>query len=247
MRGRELAVSGAILNSLAIFAGTLIGIIFGAKFTTRMRDVLFAILGTFVIFLGIDMFFESRNQIIPLISAAFGTLVGEILRLEAKAEAFGVWLQAFSAKLTGNPRLNDAEVRRRFVNGFVTATLVYLIGPIGILGSIQAGLNGNYELLIVKSILDGVSSIVFASALGIGVGFSSLPVFVFQVIIVVFASQFQSILTDGMIAEMTGTGGILLGLIGISSLLNLKKIPAASTVPAIFIAPILALVIEKFP
>lgn len=237
---------GSILNAAAIFAGTLVGMGFGAKFTTRMRDILSAILGTFVIFLGIDMFFDSQNQIIPLVSAVIGTFIGEALKIEAKSEAFGGWFQSISTKLAGNSAAADGENRKRFIDGFVTATLVFLIGPVGILGSIQAGLNGNYELLIVKSILDGVSSVVFASAMGIGVGFSALPVLVFQGTITLFAAQFQSLLTAGMIAEMTGTGGILLGLIGISSLLSLKKIPAVSMVPAIFLAPILTAIAEKF-
>jgi hypothetical protein len=117
--------------------------------------------------------------------------------------------------------------------------MLFIVGPASILGSIQDGLSGDSEMLIIKSILDGVSSIVFASTLGIGIAFSIVPLFLYQGTITLLAEQAQAIMNDAMIADMTAAGGVLLGAIAISSLLNIKKIRVSSMIPALFVTPFL--------
>lgn len=237
---------GTVINVVTIVGCTLVGILFGKRFSENLREVLFTILGVFIIYIGVDFFLQASNEVVCLISAVLGAWLGEVMKLDDKVEAFGVWLNSLRDRFGKDRRSSTDASRERFIQGFVTATAVFLIGPIGILASFQAGLNGDMELLIVKSVIDGVSCIIFGSLMGIGVAFSALPVLVYQGALTLFAARLSSVLTDSMIAEMTGTGGILLGLIAASSLLGIKKIRTTSTVPAILIAPVLIWLVEKF-
>jgi hypothetical protein len=139
-----------------------------------------------------------------------------------------------------------SDQSNRFIHGFLTASLVFGIGPMAILGSIQDGLTGDYNLLAIKSVLDGFASLAFASSLGVGVLFSSLVILVYQGGISLLAAQAQNIISAGMMNEMTAVGGILLLGIGISSLLELKPIRVGNFLPALAIAPLLIAMIEKF-
>lgn len=237
---------GTVINVAAIVGCTLIGIFFGKRFSENLREVLFTALGIFVLFLGVDLFLQAPNQVVCLISAVLGAWLGDMMKLDDKVEAFGSWLNTLRDRFGTDRHSTTDASRERFIQGFVTATAVFLIGPIGILASFQAGLNGDQELLIVKSVIDGVSCIVFGSLMGIGVAFSALPILVYQGALTLFAERLSSVLSESMIAEMTGTGGILLGLIAASSLLGIKKIRTTSTVPAIVIAPILISLVERF-
>jgi uncharacterized membrane protein YqgA involved in biofilm formation len=134
----------------------------------------------------------------------------------------------------------------RFVRGFMTASLLFCIGPVAILGSIQNGLTGDYNLLVVKSVIDGFASIAFASTLGIGVAFSSLIIFVYQGGISLMAAQLNAVVTTSMMNELTATGGILLIGIGISNLLEIKKIRVGNMLPALLIAPLIVWVWSLF-
>lgn len=237
---------GTVIDVVAIVGCTLIGIFFGKRFSENLREVLFTILGIFVVYLGVDLFLQASNQVVCLISAVLGAWLGEVMKLDDKVEAFGSWLNSLRDRFGKDRRSSTDISRERFVQGFVTATAVFLIGPIGILASFQAGLNGDLELLIVKSVIDGVSCIIFGSLMGIGVAFSALPIFIYQGSLTLFAAQLSSVLSESMISGMTGTGGILLGLIAASSLLGIKKIRTTSTIPAIIIAPILISLVERF-
>lgn len=237
---------GTIINAVAIVVGAAFGLVFGGKLSERIRELLFSVMGTFVVFLGVSMFLETNNSIVCLLSLVIGTLIGETLGLEEKIESFGGWLQAKTVALTKTGDDDAESSRARFIQAFLTTTLLYIIGPIGILGSIQDGLSGNIDLLVVKSILDGITAIVFASTMGVGTAFSAIPILLYQGLISLFAAQFQSLMSDAMIAEMTGTGGVLLGLIGISSLLQIKKIRVSTTIPAIIVAPLLTALVAYF-
>ena len=142
------------------------------------------------------------------------------------------------------PREQDDS--NQFVRGFMTASLLFCIGPVAILGSIQDGLTGNYNLLVVKSILDGFASIAFASTLGIGVAFSSLIILVYQGGISLMATQLDALITPNMMNELTATGGILLVGVGISSLLEIKKIRVGNMLPALLVAPLIVWVLSLF-
>ncbi|MDY6868642.1 MAG: DUF554 family protein, partial [Chloroflexota bacterium] len=143
-------------------------------------------------------------------------------------------------------KANDGESQSRFVEGFVTASLVFMIGPIAILGSIQDGLVGDVEMLTIKAILDGFASIAFASSLGIGVAFSALTILVYQGGITLLAGFFSRFFSEMMMTEMTAVGGLILMAVSISSLLDLRKIRTGNFLPALLITPLIVLVLESF-
>jgi uncharacterized membrane protein YqgA involved in biofilm formation len=129
--------------------------------------------------------------------------------------------------------------QNRFVRGFFTASLLFCVGPIAILGSIQDGLSGNYQLLAVKSVLDGFAAVAFASSLGVGVLFSALPILVYQGGVSLLATQIQPLVSEAMMTEMTATGGVLLMAIAIGNLLELRPIRSGNFLPALLVAPLL--------
>lgn len=226
-------MTGTILNAFTVLIGGLLGLVFGARLPESMRRTVVAGLGLFTVAIGLQMFLSTQNAILVLVSLLLGGVLGEWWAIEARLEKLGARLQArFAADAQGGSA--------RFVRGFLTASLVFCVGPLTILGSIQDGLTGDYSLLAIKSTLDGFAALVFASTLGVGVLFSILVVLGFQGGISLLASQVQAVFTEPMIAEMTAVGGILLIGIAVSSLLELKPIRVGNFLPALFIAPVIA-------
>jgi uncharacterized membrane protein YqgA involved in biofilm formation len=178
------------------------------------------------------MFLKTENSLVVLGALLFGTLLGEWWRIEDGLHRLGEFLESRFSRQEG-------DGSSRFVRGFMTASLLFCIGPVAILGSIQNGLTGDYNLLVVKSVIDGFASIAFASTLGIGVAFSSLIIFFYQGGISLMAAQLNAVVTTSMMNELTATGGILLIGIGISNLLELKKIRVGNMLPALLIAPLI--------
>lgn len=224
---------GTIINVVAIIIGSVIGLIFGSRIPERLKSTVVAGMGLFTTAMGLQMFLDSENQLIVLGAVILGILVGETLGLEDGLQAIGERLEKrFS-------RDSETGSGSRFVRGFMVASLLFCIGPMAILGSIQDGLTGDYNLLAVKSTLDGFASIAFASTLGIGVIFSSLILLVYQGGISLLAAQLSSIITTPMMSEMTATGGVLLMGLGISNLLEIKKIRMGNFLPALIFAPLI--------
>ncbi len=226
-------MTGTLLNVVTILVGGVIGLLFGARIPERFKNTVIAGMGLFTAAMGLQMFFKSENQLIVLGALIIGALLGEWWRLEDRLQSLGQMLeQRFS---------RDAETGSgsKFIRGFMVASLLYCIGPMAILGSIQDGLTGDYNLLAVKSTLDGFASIAFASTLGVGVMFSSLIVLVYQGGISLLAAQLSTIITDPMMNEMTATGGVLLLGLGISNLLEIKKIRVGNFLPALAVAPLI--------
>ena len=139
---------------------------------------------------------------------------------------------------------DSEEGSDRFIRGFLTASLLFCIGPLAILGSLQDGLTGDFSLIAVKSVIDGFASIAFASTLGLGVLFSSLPILLYQGGISLLAIQLNSIVTDPMMAEMTATGGVLLMGVALSSMLEIKKIRVGNFLPALAVAPLIVWIVS---
>jgi len=137
-----------------------------------------------------------------------------------------------------------SEGSSRFIKGFLTSTLLFVIGPMAILGAIQDGLTGDANTLLIKSILDGFTAMAFASTMGVGVVFSAFPVLIYQGSITLLAQQVQQIATDAMMTELTATGGVILAGLAISSILEIKKIRTGSFLPALIIAPILVFLVS---
>jgi uncharacterized protein len=230
---------GTILNILTVLVGGTIGIRFGAKLPERVRQTIIAGLGLFTIAIGLNMFFQTENAIVVLISLLVGGLLGEWWRIEDGLRNLGDMLERRLAK--PEPAQVGIEVPRetRFVRGFLTASLVFCIGPMAIIGSIQDGLTGDYSLLAIKSVMDGFASLAFASSLGIGVLFSTLVILVYQGGLSLLAAQAQAVISSEMMNELTAAGGVLLLGVAISSILEIKPIRVGNFIPALAVAPLL--------
>jgi uncharacterized protein len=232
---------GTVLNAVTIIIGSILGVLMGAKLSVNLRETITAGLGLFTFGYGLISFIETGNPLIPLGGLLIGALLGEWWRIEEGLAYIGLMLRN---NLTRKD--NNDEHESLFVEGFVTASLVFVIGPIAILGSIQNGLTGNFELLAIKAILDGFASIAFASTLGIGVAFSALSIVIYQGIITLLAGFFSNYISPAMMTEMTSAGGLILMSIAISSLLTIKKIRSGSYLPALIITPLIVLIIDRF-
>lgn len=231
-------MTGTIINVIAVLVGGTIGLFFGSRIPERFKNTVIAGMGLFTGVMGVQMFLKSENQLIVLGAVIIGTLLGEWWKIEDGLQALGQMLEKRFSK--------DSETGAgsRFVRGFMVASLLFCIGPMAILGSIQDGLTGDYNLLAVKSTLDGFASIAFASTLGIGVLFSSLILLVYQGGISLLAGGLSAIITDPMMNEMTATGGVILVGLAISNLLDIKKIRVGNFLPALAIAPLIVWLLE---
>lgn len=225
-------MTGTLLNIATVLAGGLLGLLFRTRLPERVRQTVVSGLGLFTAAIGISLFIDSQNVIIVLFSLLIGSVLGEWWRIEARLTQLGEWLQSRFAA-------SDKGGSAHFVRGFLTASLVFCVGPLTILGSIQDGLTGDYRLLAIKSTLDGFAAMVFASSLGVGVLFSVLVILVYQGGLSLLAQQAQGVFTDPMITEMSAVGGVLLLGIAVSSLLEIKPIRMANFLPALVIAPLI--------
>ena len=230
-------MTGTILNIVTVLIGGALGMLVGARLPERVRQTVVAGLGLFTVGIGIQMFLKTENPIVVLGSILLGGITGELMRIEDGLRSVGGFLER---RFTGS---REEAQGSRFIRGFLTASLVFCVGPMTILGSIQDGLSGDYSLLAIKSVLDGFASLAFASSLGVGVLFSSLIILVFQGGISLLAAQANAITTPAMLAEMTAAGGILLIGIGISSLLEIKPIRVGNYLPALLIAPVIVAIL----
>lgn len=232
---------GTLINASAIIAGSLLGILLGHHLSEKVRGTIVTGLGLFTLGYGLMSFLDTSNPLVPLGGLLVGALLGEWWKIEEGLEKLGQILRRVFIK-----KGSAKEYQTHFVEGFVTASLVFIIGPIAILGSVQDGLTGNYELLAIKSILDGFASVAFASTLGIGVAFSALSILIYQGSITLLSRYFNQILTDAMVTEMTAVGGLILMAIAISSLLSIKKIRTGSFLPALLVTPLIVFLLEHF-
>jgi uncharacterized membrane protein YqgA involved in biofilm formation len=218
-----------------------LGLLFGNKLSARLKTTVIAGLGLFTFVYGISLFLDTSNSLIVLGSLLIGMLIGEWTHIEDGLDSLGVWLER-KVNRSGNGGSGQAD----FIKGFVTTSLLFCIGPMAILGSVQDGLTGNFDTLAIKSILDGFAAFAFASSLGYGVLFSSVMVLLYQGAITLLARQVQYFATDMMMNELSAVGGVLLVGIAVSSLLEIKKIRTGSFLPALLIAPLIVWVISLF-
>ncbi|MBP7688956.1 MAG: DUF554 domain-containing protein [Thermoflexales bacterium] len=230
-------MTGTIINVVAILIGSALGILFGSRLSDNLKQTVIAGMGLFTTAVGFQMFLKTENALVVLGSLIFGAILGEWWRLEERLQNLGGWLER---KLSGKSSGESSN----FVRGFLIASVLYCTGPMGILGSISDGLRGDYLTLSIKSTLDGITSIAFASTFGLGVAFSALPILVYQGTISLLARQLDSIMTTNMMNEMTATGGVLLVGIGLSSMLEIKKIRVGNFLPALFIAPFIVYILS---
>ena len=225
-------MTGTLINMGAIVAGTPIGSLAGSRLPARMRRIVLYGIGLVVLLIGFQMAVRTQNVLAVLGAILIGGIIGELLRIEDRLQQLG---QFFQKKFSKGSQQSIAE-------GFVTASLVFCVGPMAILGSISDGLSGDYRLLSIKAVMDGFASVAFGAGLGWGVGLSAVSILVYQGAITLVAGSLPGALNEAMITEMTATGGLIIIGIGIK-LLDLKDLPLANFVPAIGVAPaILALI-----
>ena len=232
-------MTGTILNVITVLVGTGLGLLIGHRMPHRMQESLVTGLGFFTVLISIslglrlftDPLAQPGDELAVLAAVLAGVAIGELLRLQDGLEALGAWFQRRFVE-TG-----EDSARSRVAEGFVTASLVFCVGPLTILGSLQNGLTGDAQLLAIKSLLDGVAAIAFAAALGWGVALSAITVLVVQGGIAAFATLLAPVLDDITILAITATGGII--LLGIAlRLLDLKQVRVANFLPALLLAPI---------
>jgi uncharacterized membrane protein YqgA involved in biofilm formation len=231
-------LTGTLLNVATVLAGTLVGLLVGSRMPARMQSSLTTGLGLFTVLIGLSMGLrifsdpaaQPGDDLAVLGALLLGVVVGELLRLHDGIEALGAWFQE---------RLSRGDGRRpsRIAEGYVTASLVFCVGPLTILGSLANGLTGDVRLLALKSLLDGVASIAFAAALGPGVALSALSVLVIQGGIAAGAFLLGDVMDDPTILAVTAAGGVI--LVGVAlRLLEIKPVRVASFLPALVLAPL---------
>ncbi len=238
---------GTLVNVIAVLVGSALGLAAGNRFTQSTQNAVVMGLGFVTLSVGIDNSFATGNILIPLFSIALGVIIGEALDLHGALNQLGAWLQARTASAadeeapSDTPHPSNLNERERFISGFVTASLVFCVGPLTVLGSLQDGMAGDPELLLIKSALDFFASMAFAASLGVGVMFSALTVLTVQGSIALLGYWAGEVMSSMMINELTATGGLI--LMGLSLiLLDLKHPRVANYLPALVIAPLIVAV-----
>ncbi|WP_107925953.1 DUF554 domain-containing protein [Lysinibacillus parviboronicapiens] len=237
-----MVLLGALINALLIIAGALVGRIF-KNIPESMKSTVLSIIGLAVALLGIKMGFVSDNFIILVVSLVVGTAIGEWLDLDKQMNRLGQWVESlFSKNRTDDNQISIAE-------GFVTASLIFVVGSMAVIGALDSGLRNDHNVLITKGIIDGFTSIILASTLGIGVLLSAVPVFIYQGIIALCAGVISAYIPDAalqmFITEMTAVGGVMILAIGLN-IAGLTKIKAANLLPGIVVVGIMVGVIYPF-
>jgi uncharacterized membrane protein YqgA involved in biofilm formation len=227
-------LTGTIINAAAIVFAGLLGLILHREIPDHLARTMQDGLGILILVIGLQYGFKADSLAIVGLSLALGAVIGEWRQWEAKLERLGEKLQ----RMTGGSN-------EQFVKGFVTATMVFCVGAMAILGSLEDGLTHNPQILIVKSMLDGIFSIIFAASMGTGVLFSAIPVFLYQGAITLGASFLQPFMTDPLLNNVTALGGILIAGIGLNTL-GITRIRLANLLPGLFFVPLLMYIVSIF-
>lgn len=227
---------GTIANTLAIVIGCIIGLILKDHFPKKISLILFQGIGLVSLILGIQMTVQAREILFIIIALFTGSIIGELMDIEMRLEKAGEKIKSLFKHLKG---------KENFTEGFITTSLLFCVGSMAIMGAIEEGFTGNPNILLAKSALDLVSSMVFAASLGVGVLFSAIPVFLYQGIITQIAFLVRNWITPDIINEMTAVGGVL--IIGLSlSILDIKKIKVANLLPSLLIIILLTTIKRIF-
>lgn len=223
-----MILQGTFINVATVLAGSCVGYFFHSKLPKRLVYITFQAIGLFTLYIGVTMAMRVHQILILIFSMVLGSLLGEWLNLEALINRFSNWVKV-------RFKFNQPT----FSEGMISAFLLFCMGSMTILGAFEEGTQGKSDLLVAKSIMDGVSSVALASALGIGVAFSVLPLLVFQGGLTLLALWFGKLMPQTVIDEMSAVGGLLLVGLGLS-ILEIKKVKVINMLPAIVIAIALA-------
>jgi uncharacterized membrane protein YqgA involved in biofilm formation len=228
-----MVLLGTIVNGICIIIGTLLGKLF-TRIPDKTKETVMKVIGLAVFLLGIQMGFKSKEFLIVIISLVIGAVIGEWIDLDKKLNNIGNWIE----KKVGTGQHGSVS------KGFVTATLIFVIGAMAVVGSLDSGLRGDHHVLYTKSIIDGFTSIVLATTLGIGVIFSAIPVMLYQGSIALFATQIDLFvpaeLLELFIFEITATGGVMIMAIGLN-IIGITSIRVANLLPGLIVAASLVL------
>lgn len=217
---------GTIVNALSIIGGSLIGLLLSKGIPENYKNIVMSGVGLSVVLIGMKSALSSDSMMVVIFSVILGAVIGEFLKIEEKLERLGSYLESRVA--------SKSSEQSSFARGFVTASLVFCVGSMAIVGSLESGLTGSHQTLFAKSVLDGVTSIIFASTLGLGVLFSSLAVFIYQGLITLMAVFLKGYLVTETISQMTSVGGLLILAIGFN-MLKITTIRVGNLLPGIFL------------
>ncbi|MFD1928367.1 DUF554 domain-containing protein [Sporosarcina siberiensis] len=230
---------GTVVNVILIIIGAIIGR-FLHNIPERMKETVMYGIGLAVTVIGIQMTFESTQILIVIISIVLGAVLGELGNLDGRINKLGVWMESKLPNRNNGPGV---------AQGFVTATLIFAVGSMAIIGAIDSGLRNDHDVLVMKGIIDGFTAIILSSTLGIGVAFAAIPVLLYQSIITLFSTQISRFIPDGLleffISEMTATGGLMIIAIGLN-LIGLTKIRVANLIPGIFVVAVVVTIVYAF-
>lgn len=223
---------GTFVNLIAIIVGGFLGMFLKDKLSKRFTDTIMSGIALCIIYIGVSGTLKSQKMLLIVVSMALGSLIGEFINVDSKLIFLGNLIESKAKNFSKNSSIST---------GFVTGSLFFCIGAMSIVGSLQSGLLKNYDILYTKSIIDGVTSIVLSSTLGIGIIISSISVLIYQGTITITASLLQNILTTSTINEMSAVGSLLILGIGLN-MLGITKIKVANMLPAILIPVIYGLI-----
>lgn len=219
---------GTLINVAAVIIGSLIGLLINRKLPAKIITIIFQVLGLFTLVLGISMSLKTEHYLVVIGSLVVGAVIGEFIDLDK-------YMKRWSEKLKQKLRMGNDK----FSDGMITAFLLYCMGAMTIMGAIEEGVEGSYDILLMKSLMDGVSSIALASGMGIGVMFSSIPLLLYQGGLTLFSSFIGERLTDVIVNDLSATGGILLIGLGLN-ILEIKQLKILNMIPALVVVVILS-------
>jgi hypothetical protein len=220
------AMIATVVNCVAVFIGSLIGLFLHKSMSPKIKDVVYIGAGLVSFAIGMQMSFESQRIVYLALAVILGGMLGTTWNIEGKIINFGGWLQRTFVK-------ND-QSGGSFAQGFLDASVLFCVGALAIVGAIKAGAEGEYDLILMKSVLDGFMAIVFSAAMGIGVMFSIIPILIYQGGLTLLAGVIGPLIGDLGLSEISGTGGILILMIGLN-LLKVKEIKTGNFLPALLI------------
>ncbi|OOM09367.1 DUF554 domain-containing protein [Clostridium saccharobutylicum] len=227
---------GTIVNAGAIIGGCLVGLVVKGRLTEKISTTIMNGLALCILYIGMSGALKGQDTLQIIICMAIGALIGEVIDIDKKIKNLGDFIE----EKISNKKNKKVEDNISISEGFVTASLLFCVGAMAVVGSLESGIHGNHATLFAKSILDGVSSIIFTSSLGIGVIFSSIAILIYQGSITLLASSLSTVLNESVISNMSAVGSLL--IVGLAfNMLGISKIKVANLLPAIFIPIIFGL------
>ena len=229
-----------IVNAAAIIVGTTLGLVLKTRLAERYRTVVFNGIGVASLLIGTSIALQTQRFLYLVLALVLGGIVGTALRLHEGVHALGLWLRRGFDRFGGDRQVSGSTTER-FAEGFLTASVLFCVGALAIIGSFEAGVAGDYRLLLVKSVMDGTVAVFLAAAYGLGVGCSALTVLVYQGVLTLLAGAVAPLVGDLMLLEVSSVGGAMVVMIGLN-LLSLTHIKTADYLPALVIVVGLTLI-----